>query len=327
MIELDITDKRLLSRIQESFPLVVEPFRQLAQELDISEADALARVRALKERGLIRQIRAVFDNEALGYKSTLVAMRILEAQLDQAAETISQHPGVSHNYSRNHSYNLWFTLALPPGQDIHVTVADLARRIDAQSSLVLPVVRMFKLKLDFGLSDDGASSLSQTGGGSRMSHNGKLSEQDILAIRSLQRELPLEARPFRGLLQQSQLTEAELLERGRDLLERGLMRRYSALLRHQQMGFKANAMGCWIVPQTRVGEAGPVMASFSQVSHCYQRLTYPQWPYSLYTMIHGGSQEECQATARTIAERSGIEDYILLYSIKEYKKRLVDYFV
>lgn len=323
---LDVADKKLLSKIQEGFPLVPQPFQALAQELGISESDALARVKDLKKQGLIREIRGVFDNKALGYKSTLVAMRIPEAQLDQAAAIVGQHPGVSHNYSRNHSYNLWYTLTLPPDQDVPAVAADLAHRAGAQSTLVLPMVRMFKLKLDFGLPGSERPAEPQSGSARRSSRNGHLSEQDVAAIRGLQRDLPLEARPFLAISQQLSLSEQELLDRGRDLLERGVMRRYSALLRHQQMGFKANAMGCWLVPEDRIEDVGPVMASFPQVSHCYQRITYPEWRHNLYTMIHGGSHEECEATARAISVRTGIEDYILLYSIKEYKKKLVDYF-
>src|SRR3954453_1597285 len=117
MSELDDVDRELLNALQWDFPVVARPFEVLAERLGISEPDVRARVQCVKDSGVLRQLSAIFDTRALGYSSALVAARVDGDRVDGAAAIISEHPGVSHNYKRNHSYNLWYTLAVPPGDD------------------------------------------------------------------------------------------------------------------------------------------------------------------------------------------------------------------
>ncbi|MDP2953692.1 MAG: AsnC family transcriptional regulator, partial [Chloroflexota bacterium] len=264
---MDLLDRKLINLLQESFPLEGRPFARLGEQLGTEEGEILRRVQSLKERGLVRQISAIFDTRALGYQSSLVAFRLAPGRLDEAASRVSLHPGVSHNYARDHSYNLWFTLALPPGEDMGRAVQKLAQETGAESALLLPALRVFKLQVYFDMvgdsSGDGPSKET-----SSIAATPALSPREIEAIRALQQDLSLESCPFQPLAQRLGCEEGELLEQARDFLRRGLMRRYGVMLNHRRAGIHGNAMGCWAVPASRVEEVGQVMAAFKEVSHC-----------------------------------------------------------
>ena len=142
----------------------------------------------------------------------------------------------------------------------------------------------------------------------------------------MQEDLPLVERPFAAygeLIGCDEATVLELLERFK---ARKLMRRFAAVMNHRSAGFKANAMGVWAVPDDRLDEVGPQMAGFALVSHCYRRPTYDDWPYSVFTMVHGKNAKECEATIAAVHDETGIDEYALLWSVKEYKKTRVRYF-
>jgi DNA-binding Lrp family transcriptional regulator len=154
----------------------------------------------------------------------------------------------------------------------------------------------------------------------------RLTERDIAVLRELQEDLPAEPEPFAPMAARLGYSEEELFGHARNLLERGFLRRYAAILYHRKAGFKSNAMGVWNVPSERIGEVGLQMASFAAVSHCYQRPTYPDWPYTIFTMVHGNSDEQCEEILAAISQATGITDYRSLYSTREYKKTRVRYF-
>lgn len=326
---MDNTDRKLLNLLQNRFPLVVEPFKALGLDLGIHEGELIERTTRLKERGIIRQINAIFDSRALGYQSTLVAMKVDPKRIDEAGEVISHHPGVSHNYQRDHVFNLWFTLTLPPSEDLEATVRSLEGKARAKRTLLLPALRTFKIGVSFDMT--GEKDPFPSGEAKDPMANEpvaiSLSQIEVDLVRELQEDIPLEGRPFSGMAKRLGITEEELLKKARVFQERGLMRRFAAVLRHQKAGFSFNAMGVWRVPEGRVEEVGKVMASFSGVSHCYQRPTYPDWPYNLFTMVHGRTKEDCIGILRAISEKIEISDYTPIFSIKEYKKVRVRYFV
>lgn len=326
---MDTTDRKLLNLLQNRFPLVVEPFKALGLNLGIPEGEVIERTRRLKERGIIRQISAIFDSRALGYKSTLVAMRVDPARIDKAGEAISQHPGVSHNYQRDHALNLWFTLTIPPTEDLESTVKDLERRAKAERTLLLPAIRTFKVGVSFDMTGEQDPAASNEVHPRRFQEAPArpLSSGEIELVRGLQQDLGLETRPFQKLAEKLDISEEELLEKACSFQSQGLMRRFAAVLRHQKAGFSVNVMGVWRVPEGQVPQVGAIMATFAGVSHNYQRPTYPDWPYNLFTMVHGRTKEECLAVLKAISEKTGISDYALLWSTKEYKKVRVRYFV
>ena len=153
-----------------------------------------------------------------------------------------------------------------------------------------------------------------------------IDEVDKKVIQLIQGDLPLNRRPFGVLAEKAGISEEEFVERVASLKKRGIIRRFGATLRHQEAGFSSNAMVAWIVPEERIEEVGKTMAKFRAVTHCYQRKTVKAWPYNLYTMIHGDDREECRELAKKMSRKAGIQDYILLFSEKEFKKTSMKYF-
>jgi DNA-binding Lrp family transcriptional regulator len=153
-----------------------------------------------------------------------------------------------------------------------------------------------------------------------------LSPLEVDAIRVVQEDLPNTPNPFAAYGAQLGVDEHKVIDLLRSFKERKLMRRFAAVMNHRNAGFKANAMGVWAVPDDQLEEIGPRMAGFAAVSHCYLRPTYDDWPYSVFTMVHGRSARDCEATIEAIRTETGVDEYCLLWSVKEYKKVRVRYF-
>jgi len=329
---VDELDKRLLNIIQDDFPVASRPFRVLGSAVGMGEAEALERVAVLKQRHIIRQISAIFDTRSLGYRSSLVAMRLPAEQLDAGAAVVSAHPGVSHNYRRDHAFNLWFTIAVPPESSLEWTVERLHTMAGAESARLLPTLRLFKIGLHLDM--EGGAGLDRVESGEaaysdeRRPAGGRagLRTVDIAAIRELQVDLPVVSEPYRPMAERLGIGEEDLFELAGSLKSRGYLRRMAAVLYHRDAGFGANAMGVWVVPEERVEDVGRTMASFRGVSHCYLRPTYPDWPYNIFTMVHGQTPSDCHAMIDAISAAARIREYTLLYSTKEYKKVRLKYF-
>jgi siroheme decarboxylase len=329
-MKLDPTNAKLLDRLQTSMPLAQRPFARIGHELGLSEAEVLERVRQLRygTRAIIRQISAIFDSRALGYESCLVAAKVDESRIEQAAAEISRHPGVSHNYRRNHAYNLWYTVAVPPDSRLGLqrTVDLLHERSGAALTRLMPALKMFKIGVKFNLGENEAPFRSNDNHAHVRTPEFVVIDADKRIIRVLQQDLPLVAEPFAIWAQQADVSPEQLLGFAQRYLTSGIMRRFSAVLRHREAGFGANAMGAWVVPDEKQEEFGELAASFSAVSHCYLRPTYPDWPYSIFTMVHAKQPAECEAVLREISDAGGITNYTALYSTHEYKKVRVKYF-
>ncbi|MEE8391003.1 MAG: AsnC family transcriptional regulator [Anaerolineae bacterium] len=324
---LDTLDRQLLDLLQQAFPLLPTPFARLGQQLNVDQDAVLARIRRLKDEGIIRQIGPIFDSRRLGYRSTLAAFQVKPERLDEVAGRVSEHPGVSHNYSRAHTYNLWFTLTLPAEQDLEGEISRLAAESGVDDYLNLPATHTFKIGVRFDLSGD-RSHTPVTREPPSSAPVTALSSFERDLVRALQGHLPLVERPFQEAANRLGITEEELLDAVQELARRGVMRRFGAVLRHRRVGFTANGMACWVVPEDRIVEAGKAAATFSQVSHCYRRPAYPpRWPYTLFTMVHGQKQEETEEVVHRIHQAIGPVEHTILYSLKEYKKERVRYFV
>ncbi len=332
--DMDAIDRKLLNILQSTFPLVEEPFDDMGQALGIPFEEVIERTQALKDRNVVRQISAIFDTRRLGYKTSLIAMRFPEEKLDAGARKINEHPGVSHNYARNGNFNLWFTLAVPPYESIEQTVEDMACATGAESFRIMPTIRFFKIGVNFDmLKEEGAASEYYSPDGynrvegddwNRAVH---LTEFEIDVVRELQEDLPLIERPFEPMAKRLGISQQQLFDLAASFQKRGVMRRFSAVLHHRRAGFRSNAMVVWKVPSERSVEVGKVMAASRWVTHCYERPTFPDWHYTHFTMIHATTQEQCEQVAHEISDATGIEDYMLLYSTREYKKTRVRYFV
>lgn len=330
--ELDDQDKQLLNYLQQpGVPLHHRPYAHLARVCGTTEDDIMRRIQAHKTARIIRQMSAIFDSRALGYKGSLVAGRYHPDQLDDAAEIVNKHPGVSHNYKREHRYNMWYTLTVPPYVDIEAEIQRIHHESGALDTLFLPTLKLFKIGVNFDMTgkEDLAATSEEEPAGAYVPPRRQLSDKQIAAIRALQRDLPVDPEPFRILAAAEGLTVAELLEMAVDFQLHGEMRRFAAVLHHRTAGFRANGMGVWVCPEEQLDQLGPIMASFRGVSHCYKRPAYPEkdWPYSIFTMVHGKTKEEVEAVLDAIAARTGLAERDVLYSTKEYKKIRVAYYL
>ena len=290
----------------------------------------MARVAALKRGRIIRQINAIFDTRALGYQSSLVAARYAPEQLHQGALLVNQHPGVSHNYERDHAFNLWYTVAVPPGSDLQAHIDALHHLSGAEVTRTLQTLRLFKIGVDLDMAGeralDAKGTPEYTDEMRRAAQATTLTDADIALIRELQEDLPVEPEPFAPIADRLGTTVDGLFADAASLQRSGHLRRFAAILYHRKAGFRANGMAVWKVPVEAMPEIGPKMASFRAVSHCYQRPIYPDWPYNLFTMIHAHTAEECQAVIDAIQAETGISEYAVLYSTTEYRKVRVKYF-
>lgn len=329
----DPADAALLGVLQESVPFTRRPFADLGARCGLTEDDTLARVRALKEARVIRQISAIFDTRSLGYASSLVAARIAPDRLDAAVGVINSHPGVSHNYLRNHEFNLWYTIAVPPTSRLGLdgTVDLLHRLSGAETTRLLPTLRLFKIGVRFDV-EGAARPDDQTTPAyteANRTEAGPLTPQEIEFVRLMQRDIPITAEPFVAVAEGLGLAFDEAAAIHARFLATGRMRRFAAVLHHRKAGFGANAMGVWAGPQDdpeALRRLGETMAGFRAVSHCYQRPSYPDWPYNLFTMVHGRDTAECEQALDAIAAATGIDDRHALYSTHEFKKVRVRYF-
>ncbi|UCH86224.1 MAG: glutamate-1-semialdehyde 2,1-aminomutase [Dehalococcoidia bacterium] len=327
--QMDIVDRRLLDILQQDLPPTARPFAAIGEKLGLPEEEVLARVRRLKNPGknrLIRQISAIFDTAALGYKSTLVAMQAPQDEVDRAAAAINRHPGVSHNYQRDHTWNLWFTLAVPPHEDLEATVEALVDQAGSHPYRPFPALRVFKIGMQLDMESAGDILPAGPAQGTRPSPAPIPNARDRAFIRELQEDIEIVPQPFAGVADRLRVSQDEVLAWLQEAKAAGWLRRFAAILHHREAGYVANGMVAWRVPDGSIERIATFAASLPQVSHCYQRLTYPDWPYNLFTMIHARSRENCRAIAREISQETGVSDYIILFSTKEYKKTRPTYF-
>lgn len=330
MIELDALDKNLLNIIQNDFPMDPQPFARLGERLEAPETEIIRRLTRMREGKIIRQISAIFDTRALGYQSSLVAMAVEADHLDAAATIVNSHPGVSHNYKRNHGFNLWFTIALPPTGDLQATVDRLHTMAGATSTRLLPTLRLFKIGVELDMTGEAdltrRSNPAYSSDKRERAREYALNDADIALVREIQEDIAMVPRPYLESAQRLGTSEEGLLEHAGRLIATGHLRRIAAILYHRRAGYAANGMAVWKAPADRTLEIGNQMASFSVVSHCYLRPTYEDWPYNIFTMLHGRKMEDCYKVAEAIAETTGVTEYAMLFSTKEYKKTRVKYF-
>ncbi|ADB54331.1 siroheme decarboxylase subunit alpha [Conexibacter woesei] len=328
-IPLDELDKRLLNLMQGKFPLQPRPYRHVAELAEVDETTVMERVQHLLDQRIIRQVTPIFDTRALGYESMLVAAKVDAENPHRAARVINAHPGVSHNYLRNHDFNLWFTIATEPDSKLGLegTLDVLAREAGAESVRQLPTLKLFKIRMDLEMEGDTrALSTAAVAADPVELDPQPYDDFDVAVIRTLQGDLPVVEEPYAPAAAALGIDQARLLDHLAGMQERGLLRRVAAILYHRRAGFSANGMGVWKVPEEQILDVGRQMAAVRGISHCYQRPTYADWPYSVFTMAHGRSKEECDAILDSIAETHAIEERATLYSSTEFKKIRLLYF-
>ena len=318
-------ENELLFEMQNAFPMTQRPFKEVAEKLNTTEEEVLTLVQQLKNDKIIRQTSAIFDTKRLGYKSSLVAFKVDEGKIEKAAEIINAHPGVSHNYLRNHDYNIWFTMAVSPDSKfgLEKTIEILRERTSAEDAIILPTLKMFKISVKMDTTGKRAKKEKVK----KLAHKEiKLTPKHIAVIKELQKDIAVLEEPFKEATEKLDLSYDEFFTIANELKASGVMRRFATILNHRKAGFGANAMSVWVVPEEKGEEIGREMAEFSAVSHCYLRPSYPNWPYNLFAMVHAKTQEECDTLIKEMAEESGLTKYGKLYSTVEFKKQRLVYF-
>jgi DNA-binding Lrp family transcriptional regulator len=329
-VPLDDLDRRLLNLMQGSFPIAARPYQHVAAQAGVTEEEVMTRVRRLLSDRIIRQVTPIYDTRAFGYSSMLVAAKVDPENPWRSAQVINAHPGVSHNYLRNHEFNIWFTIATEPDSPLGLegTLEVLGRIAGAESIRQLPTLKLFKIRMDLEMeagTDKLAAPMAEAVAPVETDPQ-PYDEWDRRVVLATQGDLPVVAEPFAPAAAALGVSQDELLRHLEGMRERGLLRRVAAILFHRRAGFSANGMGVWKVPEDRILELGGQMAAFRGISHCYQRPTYPDWPYSVFTMAHGRSKEECDAILDSIAAHTGITERATLYSSTEFKKIRLQYF-
>ncbi len=329
-VPLDDLDRRLLNLMQGSFPIAPRPYQHVAAAAGLTEDEVMARVQRLLDERIIRQVTPIFDTRALGYTSMLVAAKVDPENPWRAANVINAHPGVSHNYLRNHEFNIWFTIATEADSPLGLegTLLRLSELAGAESIRQLPTLKLFKIRMDLEM-EAGTEALATAAAEAVVpaeTDPQPYDEFDVAVIRALQGDMPVIPEPYAPAAAELGVGQERLLAHLETMRERRLLRRVAAILFHRRAGFSANGMGVWKVPDERITEIGPRMAAFRGISHCYQRPTYADWPYSVFTMAHGRSKEECDAILDSIAEQTGITERSTLYSSTEFKKTRLLYF-
>jgi len=322
------SDKELLNEIQWTFPLVTRPFDAIAKKFDTTPEIIKEKLNNLKEIGVLRQLSAIFDTRKLGYTSSLVAMEIEHDKLEHVASQINRHPGVSHNYERDHQFNLWFTLAVPPGADLNSELEKFNVLKGIKKVRMLPTLQLFKIGVKLDMVDDKKHEVAPTEEKKEIKNiKFEPTEDDKDFIRELQKDMEIIDEPFVKAANNLGITEDELFSKMKHYESLGVLRRFAAILRHRQVGFTANGMIVWKVPEDRITSVGETLGSFPQVSHCYERPTYDDWPYNVFSMIHCKTHDEAYDVAKTIQNQIDVNEYKILFSSREFKKTRVEYFV
>ncbi len=326
-LRIDTLDKNLLNEIQWVFPLTERPFLEISKHYNVPEDEIIQRIMYMKGLGLIRQINAIFDTRRLGYKSALIAFAVKPDKLDYVANEVNKHPGVSHNYERNHEFNMWFTLAVPPYTYLNEDLNALASLEGVIKYRLLPTLKLYKIGVRLDMVNEDLKKPQPTDKVKKLNPSKfDLTDRDKDFVRELQKDLEIIPEPFKALAENLGVTTADLFSKAKEYEQIGVMRRFAAILRHRDAGFSANGMVVWNVPEEKIDEIGYKLASFPQISHCYRRPTYPDWQFNLFSMIHARTLEAAETIAAEMSETVGIKDYRILFSSREFKKERVKYF-
>ena len=338
---MNLTEKEaaLLVALQRGIPLCEKPFAQLATEQGMTEEEVLAFIRQRLADNDARRFGSVFDSRRLGYRSALCAIKVPASDLQRMASIVAAEPGVTHCYERKamtkaqsatvqQTYpNLWFTLAAP--SNAFAQTLEALREACAPYSIdELPALQRFKIDVVFDLRtrnrDERVEPRNKVDLNATTTESLTACQQNI--IRVMQTDVPLNSRLFEAPAVKLGLSEKELLEQLCVWQERGVMRRIALLLRHREIGFKANGMCCWEVPSATIQEAGRRVAAFTEVTHCYERPPTTYFPFRLYAMIHTPSPEETLALFERITRDAGLTQGELLLSSTEFKKTSMSFF-
>jgi DNA-binding Lrp family transcriptional regulator len=312
----------LLNDYQHDFPLTAAPFAAMAEALGVSEAEVLETLVSLQARGAVSRVGAVFRPRSIG-ASTLAALAVPEHELERVAQLVSAYPEVNHNYQREHHYNLWFVVTAPDELALQRVLREIEERSGCRV-LFLPLVEDYHIDLGFDLSGvrtKRARRVEAHATGDGVRHVPSAAESRLIA--AIQAGLPLVSRPFAAAGEKAGLTEAETLATLQNLRDRGVIRRMGVVVRHHELGYRANAMVVWDIPDEVVSEVGTCLGAIEYVTLCYRRpRRMPAWRYNLFCMIHGRDRAEVLARVESMRQNCGLQDLAseVLFSTRRFKQ-------
>jgi len=321
MTELEF---RLSNEFQRDFPLAPQPFDFLAHRLATDEATVLRTLRSLMEAGVVSRVGAVFAPRRLG-ASTLAAMAVPPTRLEEVAELVSARAEVNHNYEREHRYNLWFVAMAGDAAALAALLRDIERETGC-AVLSLPLEEEFYIDLGFEL-DPNLAGAGKAPCATRLINADTqrpldAAEQAVMA--ALQEGLELVSQPYAALAARAGMSEAALLDLLRDWQRENAIKRFGVVVRHHELGYTANAMAVWDVPDADVHDLGLKLAAEADVTLCYRRGRHlPEWRYNLYCMIHGRERDDVETRIARLSARYGLIAYphAVLFSLRRYKQR------
>ena len=329
MIKTTASEARLLQEIQKDFPRCPRPFAEIGDRCDMSERAVLDRLGEYIQNDVVREISAILDARKLGYFSSLIAVSTPPDIEEAVAAGISRHPRVSHNYHRDHRYNLWFTLAANSEHSLLAEATRMTAGYQDTSFDIMPAIKTYKLRVNLRVADKVALEHREnaaTPTDHAADEAAVLEDEDRGLLSRLEKPFPLVERPWQEIGKQIGMDEDKILELSDTLTKDGVIRRIAGVLRHRKVGYTANGMCCFAVDTGRMDAAGMAAAAHHEVSHCYWRRTPETWCYPLFAMVHAKSEQQCRASADAIATEIGCDDHLVLFSTIEYKKERAKYF-
>ena len=310
---------RLINEHQRGFPLCHAPFEEVARKFGLNEDGLLRKVGELIRRGLVSRVGPVFAPQAVG-ASTLAALEVPVQRLPEVAALVNRYPEVNHNYLREHRINLWFVATAADSERLAQALASIEAAAGCGLLLRCPLIEEYRIDLGFDLT--GAFTFNEAT--TFVRHTLELSDEERRIVGALQNGLPLEAHPYEKIAALTGLTEAGLFLKLRQWIDVGVIRRFGFIARHLELGYRANAMVVWEVPDTLARPFGLRLAREEGVTLCYLReATPPRWPYNLYCMVHGRERAATEQCIERITEQAGLRSYprAVLFSTARYKQR------
>ncbi len=312
----------LLNNFQRDFPLVAQPFAELAKRLKVDEATVIAVLQSLCERGLVSRVGAVFRPNVVGV-SVLAAIAVPAERLEQVALQVNAFAEVNHNYEREHRFNLWFVATAPSAEHLKALLREIETTCACGPVLILPLLEQFHIDLGFDLGFNKSQTALQVFDSSKQAPAEvapiTLSQDEQAFMAVLQHGLPLVSRPFAQL----GCAEPDALVTLARWCKQGIIKRFGVVVRHHELGFTANAMVVWDVPDALVSAVGKRIADSGRVSLCYRRpRCLPDWPYNLFCMIHGKNRSEVEQRIAELSQRCGLTDFphSILFSRRRFKQ-------
>ncbi len=318
----DDYDLKLLQWLQDDFPLIARPWTDAALHLGISEEEALLRTRNLTETGIVRTLHVIVNgrNHRSG-GSSLVAMRVPDERIRDVASIVNEYPCVTHNYRRDHEYNLWFTVNTENARELEGTIGEIRRRtgVGDRDILDLRTNRVFKVDVRFGF--NGNRPRSHINARRLTTGPVETDSTDRALLRMTQAGIPLEAEPFRAIAGRLGIPEADVISRLSRQLDAGTIKRIGISVNQRALGIVANAVVVWNVPRDRVDEAGWILSAERDVTHCYERQTVPgRWEYNLFAVLHGYDRESVLDRVNRLSDAIGFADHRVLFSTEQFKR-------